>query len=69
MGFSQVYSYRQVLTAVSGMLSVTAAVSFLYMDNRMRAAAMLLYVISLAVAAAKNKVFVLETVKKFIKKG
>lgn len=69
MGFSQVYSYRQVLTAVSGMLTVTAAVSFLYMDNRMRAAAMLLYVISLAVAAAKNKVFVLETVKKFIKKG
>lgn len=69
MGFSQVYSYRQVLAAVSGMLTVTAAVSFLYMDNRMRAAAMLLYVISLAVAAAKNKVFVLETVKKFIKKG
>lgn len=69
MGFSQVYSYRQVLTAVSGMLTVTAAVSFLYMDNRMRAAAMLLYVISLEVAAAKNKVFVLETVKKFIKKG
>lgn len=60
MGFSQVYSYRQVLAAVSGMLTVTAVVSFLYMDNRMRAAAMLLYVISLAVASAKNKVFVLE---------
>lgn len=65
IGFSQAYSYKMILITIAGMLLLTVAMNFLYMNSSLRMIVIVLYIALLLSILVKNKRLVIMLLKKF----
>lgn len=69
LGYSEVYDTKLVILTVLTMMLFTVGINFLYMNNVIRYAVILIYIVLTLVIAIKNKSTLQDLLNKVIKRG